>query len=651
MSVPTHAVYLVKSRTGNAKTSAAFEARSIDGIKSPVSGSAVSAYPLHKQAGYAMYIYFLAAYMHATLTQAAVKFNRTQRFFPLKLDIDLFLPMAFPPVVIDFTTKVTQDFLSSLATQVGGALDKVDKRDVLVIRSGFSLSSLKILINAGANQLTRPVLGCTNIEGIFSFLKVIKVVTAFLMTHVYPAVISPIADHALPFYSAYIQTNFEQRITREPMEHVEKRQRMETPDEMTEEDQKNLAAAEKKWTAANPFAYYHEFVNAKPSPKNFPFFGPTSQVPFLHGLCFPYFLEMLEPDFRVIPEMINRYFKWSLGSDEVSSEREFGFIKSGNMTSAPTYAGMQLQHLLYGIHLAIETQTRLFVVIERALYLGFVLLGCDFNIWIHGKQLGPRTPEELKHDVERMSTNTSLLVEVVDLVNCLADIDEVTIDLEASEIKSARQIWYRLREKSAGDDDKAKILVKLQSVTFETPYLRVTPENIIMALDTIYNEGSLPAQTPMFVYTDFFNFSDKELEVLSLFGPSAFSMLQFKGKIWEIRNEGELDPADVEVEIGKSRVKTKALPQLYISVKPLVACANDMRHMIRTRSVSQGTEASGASKNIRFAGADRDAIWGTLKKLSTARDAGRDKRIEENRPMPTVRDPKSILGKRTIEDI
>jgi len=652
--MPHAHIYAVKKIRDEQRAAPHLAVREIQGKSCPVSSVGFVPMPLHKQIGYAIYLFFFSAYMLATVTQKRIKATSTNRFFSFAdHTLARLLPFQRPPVIVSFKRKMSDDRMKELAEQVDGSFTVEGRERVIIIRSTVTGEKLKTLMEADAEPFTNTRPGLTNINGIFAFNECLRLISAALSTHVYPAVIAPSEDGATPFYARYIQPHGELRQHKDSDSRFTKKARLaaddadlELEDEEMEDD--NTDAREDSTTTHR----FHE-ISAKPSPANFPFYGTSFEVPNLHGLCFPYFHGLNEPDFGVIPDVIATYLKFSIGSDDASFFDQFRELKKGIASWAMTDAGMALEHLFWGFSLAMGAQARLFVVMDDTSYNGFVLLGCDFTIHQTDRIIEVMTPEKLQIAVRGMSTNFALLEELVNFCNGLDPVEGSNAVLEAAGIKSARQIYdFVVHEKRTDDEEDTKIETLAMGINFPTPFNRINIDNICSCLFNYFNGGDVPTEAPMAVVKGFINYN-RERVFMSQFGKAGFSLMQFKGKEWAIPTTAERDLASEPVVIGKAQNKAaKALSQILVSVKPFESCADDLLRLKNTWKIFQSGDLSGASKNIRFTGAQRDRLWDVLKDCHNVAAEEREAEIEIDRKKRNAdrpQEPKKVLGKRKFD--
>lgn len=113
----------------------------------------------------------------------------------------------------------------------------------------------------------------------------------------------------------------------------------------------------------------HDTVTvAKPSKEMISNLGEIGSIPRSNGLVFPYFHGLIQPDTNFMNNIILRCFYQLLGSTYESCQATYLDIRHGINSLASTARGMKWYHLLLGIDLALETQSRCFVLRTRNQY-------------------------------------------------------------------------------------------------------------------------------------------------------------------------------------------------------------------------------------------------------------------------------------------
>lgn len=378
---------------------------------------------------------------------------------------------------------------------------------------------------------------------------------------------------------------------------------------------------------------------AKPSPSNFPYSGPPNSVPFFPGLLFPYFPGSILPSYSVISSVIKTYFFSCLGESEEDCAATLRAIKRAASSWAVSDAGLSLQHLAEGIRLAIESESRIFIIKEDQNYLGFVLLGYGFKVATSSGVVSALDAESLQTEIRNMESRSSIVTKLREKVLGIAVREGVDqeqlikipdIEMISKSVRGLRKWIIKNEEVIQDAGDKKEIEDMMRKAYQTSPYWKVNKTTIQKACVLILDDHMVEDEVPFFVSPQVFSDTSQIHEVMSAFGPTGFSFDQGGGTDFPIPREGEDDVASemVQVPAGKGKFRnTKAMDSIYVALKPMRSCVFDFQQVISKRRVVQRKERAGAQKNIQISGNDRNEVWDLLVELLQ----GRDKRVSSQR--------------------
>lgn len=617
-------LYFGKPVTGTAKPHPDFAARDVSLLKTDVATGAPKGVAYTLSLLYGAYIYYLSFFLKATILGKRIPTSRhfIGNFFEMKMRD--FMPVPFPTVVIaqgskaaDFDALV-QDIEGIVSGGKGGkkaAVYNVDaEKYSKILRSNIDT-------NAACDT------GRSNVEDFGSFLNIVKIFTAFFLTHQYPGALDEIEPST--HLTADVNLSTELSVTEFEFEDLNRR-RLVVPAELDEEDEDmEHSDAERNFTSTSKF--YEVVTKAKPSLKNFTYHGNFASVPFLPGLFFGYFPDCITPSYSSIATLISDYFFSNLGDDIEECASELRVIRKATAQWCSSSAGLILQHIGACIRIAIQSETRPYLIFEDGEYQGFVLLGYGFSVVdAAGLVVKPHMAKELRDVLRDANTNLAALAEVkqaaenIAVENGNAYVDQPdTLMCDAATIISARQVVYYLRERDVLFEDvetenMEKLMKAMRRAFFTTGFWKVNPDTILKGVLLLTNNDEIPESLPMGYHSTMFTDTSREFSVFSLFGVHGFSFVQHGGTQWRIPKSGEEDPADQTRIIagkvkGKDARQVKKLDVIYVAMKPVSACIVDWRYMHNERCIVQKSERAAKQKNYTLSGDKRDAIWTELK--------------------------------------
>jgi hypothetical protein len=343
-------------------------------------------------------------------------------------------------------------------------------------------------------------------------------------------------------------------------------------------------------------------------------FGPISYVPNLGGHLFPYFHGCLDNDNSYVIDVFRRFFLFSFGADPDDCGTSYNTWRANVSQMMFTDSGSIVQHMTLGMELAIDTQSRLYYLVEGSDYHGFVLLGYRFAVNAYSKIQHALSAEKLKSELDALTTHESSLKDLCKLLSDLViDGDTMKETLTIDSVESARDLYDQIARRSSEMSvaKKTKFESHLRGLSFRQSYLRPSRDNIIEMLRAL-SDPELPlSQWPLFLHPEFVFSNDRSYEVLSAFGPTAPSFINITGNRYQIPYE------DVE-DHGTSTTPDKEDPvsSILVSMKALNVAVGDTRKMMKEVAIYQNfQERAKANRNIMFnKGYGRDEVWKALRK-------------------------------------
>lgn len=341
-------------------------------------------------------------------------------------------------------------------------------------------------------------------------------------------------------------------------------------------------------------------------------YGTPSSVPFMHGLYFPYFHDLIDPDASSITRIIRDYFLLSLGRDRSEVIEGMTELRDNVRSWCRSKSGQIIQHILLGIDLCLESQSRLYLLIEKGQYLGFVLLGCRFSIILNGSEHIPLDPADLRKELSSVTSHSNAVTGIINVLSSLdlKDGEEVDMDLGEKDYTGARMLSEDILKHKSKGDSVDQINRLLMDLSFDEPYWRMTKENLVTALETIFQDPDRVEQSwPMYLSPTTLWDTSITSSVLSAFGPSAPSFLSLGGQKYEIPLSSRDDPYSIADSRGK-----RPLDIITVSVKALATAIQDWNRMRKERMILQQVgERAGGHRTLRLSGEYRDEIWALLR--------------------------------------
>lgn len=617
-------LYFGKPVTGTARPHPDFAARDVSLLKTDVATGAPKGVAYTLSLLYGAYVYYLSYFLKATIIGTRIPTSRhfIGNFFEMKMED--FMPVQFPTVVIAQVNKAA-DF-DALVKGLDGIMTggKGAKKAAI-----YNMDKEKYaeILRANVDTSTSCDTGRSNVDDFGSFLNVVKIFTAFFLTHQYAGALDEKSstDHL----TADINLSTELRVEEFEYKELNRRRLVVSAEVDSEDEDMEHADAERNFTSSSKF--YEVVTKAKPSLKNFPYHGGFQTAPYLPGLFFAYFTDCITPSYSSIATLISDYFFANLGDDLDECASELRIIRKATAQWCSSPAGLVLQHIGAAIRLAIQSETRPFLIFEDGEYQGFCLFGFGFSVIdASGKAVGAMEAKDLRDTLRKSNTNLSSLTEVKELAEKIAvSYGEAREDhledqmCDAAEIVSARQVVNYLRECNVDFSDvtgkqRDDMMRAMRRAFFVTSFWKVNPDTILKAIRLLNDDEDIEESLPMGYHSTMFEDKSREFDVFSIFGINSFSFVQHGGTQWRIPKGGEEDPADqTRIIAGKAKGKdarqVKKLDVIYVALKPVSACIVDWRYMHNERCIVQRSERAAKQRNYTLSGVERDSVWNELK--------------------------------------
>lgn len=569
--------YIAKTVPKGAPQSYAFSDRKLHGLtQGKVSDLVCFGVPTNHEVAYDAYRANIDAFLYATLTEKKVATNKLR----LPIDSTRYYPtngLPLPDVAFQLKTKnLTEAHIEKFVASMGvfGMEEQVMSKSITVytIKECGYATLTKLGKVCEMNSPTPK--GYLTLNEAFAFRKLHTFIDLFCRTNTYPY------DRGLyeddndkdkiaegSEYKAYADGpegpqyyNFKAK--RALNVAIESRaKKIKDRETAVEEDtamSERQASEEPKEIKQQEMATWSEVLVAKPSPVPADAcMGPPSAVPYLPGICFPYFQGMLAPDPAFLKDILLAHFVRCMGDDEDEDSREAylhfrRFI--GKIASVPQ--GLVLQHVFKGMDLALQTQTQMFLMVDGGAYLGFNLLGQGYSIYNGEEMIWPERPAALTATIrEDIWSHENVLAKILEVLNSMkmnGSDDEPMLDEDDvdSPLKLALVLGKFTFEKKADDQDQSKediICTVLERVCFDQKYKyrQLTIENIVLAIDLMTTNTDIPEDVNIYFPSSNLNaFQNKEFIVLSMFGPKTWSFRSSFGTVFKIEQlpEGGPDP-------------------------------------------------------------------------------------------------------------
>jgi len=379
---------------------------------------------------------------------------------------------------VSFTGNPVSETLDAI--RAGGGKEMKSKQvNAYYIQSPTS-DLLRLLQNGGAIKTTPALSGSVNLICFPTLSLIRRIFSNFLYTHQYPA----FKDRN------HLQYNIEHWLveTGNPLKRKgsefgdagpSKRTRLDDgepadPDTVMEEDSGIETGATSRDT----------IVHAIPPPKIDIAWGAPSDLPAGDGLFVRYLADTQNGQGeRIVPRVINRYFLGCLGNNAESVQTMFKRLKDDWGVICQTDAGKELAHLAMCIHLGIQSQARIWPVIDNEQYLGCCLMGAGFRFAAYDQVYTPVDNETLRERIGLATSHRTSLENIARIVTGDDSSDEQWA--QVMNVSSMVELRELLLETNVTSVEREQICAFARGLRFKTRPFHISAENISLILTLI----------------------------------------------------------------------------------------------------------------------------------------------------------------------
>jgi len=638
------AVYLAASCTNPASAHPLFKQREITSLThASIAQLCVSGRPFLRELAYDGYYRNIDVFLAATNRQKRLPTHIEDAELSVSGIKDL-IPFDIPPIIIVPIHDLTPDQQDTFMVKLGDfePTKKIMGKTVTFILGRPDIRKSMVYYRICKDSPICPP-NVWDPQMFASAAILVVIITEFLKTNTYPAFINEKNRGDFDGADFIIENEFVEAFDKVRIEPAMKRIKISE----TQGTSADIGGDEDTEMDDNDHEYGFKTIRgavfvAKPSPMPLVYnIGTPSQVPAGPGRVFPYFDRMIIPDNQTIRGIISSFFLRNLGSTRAEQMNTFKLFRLGWEKVAKTPQGGVLVHMLTGIKISLETQTRLFVVYREQSYAGFVLLGAMWSVSIDNRLYEWESAEKVKAEVAKMSSHEYAIRIICEaLSKCSIVVGSAKGNAEiidTEDVSTPVLMWNAIKRREISDEADEKIKKVLGLVSYQRAFREIREDTLCWLFDetTKPNDAPFPEDSPLYLPPTFSMYGDRLFQLLCSFGPDAPSLYNSSGQTYVIPKASEGDPNNAVGEKGK-----KALPRLLVAIKSVQVAYLDLKKVMKERAIKIDLgERAGKNRNIHVVGDARDRVYESLRKCLNALETAGDKRKSDG-PIP---DPK---GKR-----
>jgi hypothetical protein len=610
-------IHTARNIVGNDKTTPLFSLKGLSNlVPSSITALTIQGIPLEKQVAYTQYSANIASFI------SAQALNKTITVSPAPLGRLLSKSALLPitPPVVSFTLQkvLNSDQTEKFIKILGPGASKTRSGKTTI----FHAPSLPIDTLSSVGKLATPFFNAgrdaINPKGYIAYIFLSNIISLTSKVHSYPAFHTEDKESLTsfeqlldgPIGGKYFAKDYKTTVDGKEVAKVrdlsdksyslnEFNKRGRSEDDMVDESESPMVKIAAQSSGYFSFQGNETVFKARPTKHAAVNIGSSSEIPRSTGLILPYFPGLIQPDAVFMNTMILRRFYQLLGDSHEACQNTYLDVRHGVNSLATTDRGMEICHMLLGIDLALDTQSRCFIIIDKGKYLGFSLIGARFAVFCNTKWYAPASEVELAKAINRMDPHESAIDDMIKRFEILQTKNQLDHTVERStfdEPKRLAEVFEGLRISELDDDDVRELDRCIRNLNYMgTGYLTKNPQMIAEMLETIASNKSIELERPTFLPSIRAPFSSRIFAALSKFGPDAPSFWNDRGKEIICKPlENSVATTGGKRKIGKADDFGNMPDKILITPKPLTIAVQDMVKVIEKGKVKMDTDERAA---------------------------------------------------------
>jgi len=289
------------------------------------------------------------------------------------------------------------------------------------------------------------------------------------------------------------------------------------------------------------------------------------------GHVFPYFHGLLTPDRDLVGDVFFRYFGNCIAGSTEDFARLAGLLRRGFRNLQSCRQGLELQHIFYGIDMAVRLGGQFALISEGREYRGFAVVRTEGSILDKNVVRPALSTEDIKKEVDKLRVHERALAKIKTILDGIPDVSGVAteMDIELYRLSARRlaEFIYTKDTSLLSDDDKTALRDAIEETVYAQTYWEITPENLMKLLRALVHNKWFDADAPYYLYRGVALSTDPVTRALAAFGPDAPSCFQGDERR-TISKPGVDDPNLVKTDGRRTR-----LPYIPIYRVPILTAA------------------------------------------------------------------------------
>lgn len=455
-------IYFGYPPVGKQEVSADVKAYGLNLIKSIPYQVRHSVFVRRAQLGYENYVNHLPAFARAFQTDKIVQ--PLGGFYPIGKVEELF-PLPYPPLVFNFTSRISEEAQVILDKRNARMVDINKKR--FYEMTDYDIEDVREIMKLHPYDKTQVPFDKLNLDAFKYLLSVQRILSIILTIHSYPAFCT---DEDSEEENSESESEKDEEYEEGTVGEKRPRLTIQTlSDNISPDSNKKAKTDSKPSSSPSP---YPQIKKAKPPTENDCPWGPATSLKPYPGLFFSFVQPLAAKDTNTVPCFIEKYFKYGLGSNEVSALSNLANIRGAMGIVAKTLTGDILAHMCKCIDIGLQAQAIIYPVFVGKTYTGCAVQGYKFSVAVCDTLYETISATELYQTVTVNNPTQYALTQISNLAG-----------VDVFDVKGMRELSKKLYHAKVSQADKERIQILAQQLSFGEVYIRANSNTVMEFID------------------------------------------------------------------------------------------------------------------------------------------------------------------------
>lgn len=300
------------------------------------------------------------------------------------------------------------------------------------------------------------------------------------------------------------------------------------------------------------------------------------------GYLLEYFPGMMRGDSGYVYDKFMHMFSRCVSSDQEAANAIYPLIRRGHRSLADTQAGIELQHMYFGIELCSNGGVVKYLY-DESQYVGFVFCPYgDAKLLVKNVIIEPLDSDKLVSQVHNLVSHFAAIQSIGNVLRSLTNVAGNRVDFEDERARHnpryIRNIIMTIASSIIAEQTvQDALIVAIKDLRFTQTFWDIKSPARVLDFINALSSSAVWSDEPMYVSLNTLTARNSIVNYLCAFGPTAPSI--FHGDTMKQIAEPSQDDPNLRV-VGDKRV----VPYIPFYVKGLMAAAGDWASVSNTRA-------------------------------------------------------------------